>query len=342
MTLRNGRLVLVGLCVLGLPSHLTQSAGAQVPSGPVVTTLVLFAGTPAGLFDSRDWGSVWRAVEPISTTGADQRQPGAVHAILPLGPLVFVGDDLGLVVSEDYGQTWRRRDVAGPVLSIMASRYPVADPTLFVGTSNGLLRSRDAGVHFDPLSLQGTAVTRIEWPGPALVVATGRGVLRSDDGGETFEAPGAGLPGGEARAFALSSFFAADPAMFASVGSEGVLYSADGGRAWRPSGLAGGTVTDLVWLGPYVYAVSDAGLFRSEDAGRMWKPLGEGLEGRRLRRLLFPSAPQSGAEALVATDDGVYRSFDGGHHWQRVGLQGQVVNCVATFPPPAPLPRKRR
>jgi len=319
---------------------LAGRAAAQVNSGPIVTTLVLFAGTPAGLFLSRDWGARWDAVEVEG--GSSTRAVGSVRSILPLGPLVFVGGDTGMLVSQDYGQTWQRRDVAGPVLTMTASRYPVADPTLFVGTSRGLLRTRDGAGHFDALPLTGTPVTRIEWPGPALLVATGRGVLRSDDGGDTFSEPGTGLPTGTVLALAPSSLFAVDPSLFASVGSEGVFYSADGGRSWKPSGMAGRTVTDLIWLGPYLYAVSDAGLFRSEDAGGTWRPFGEGLAGRRLSRLLFPSAPQSGGEAVVATDDGVYRSFDGGQLWQAVGLGGHAVHCIATFPPPELLSGKKR
>lgn len=341
MTSRQAR-ALIGLALLGSMWPLAPHVVAQLQSNPMVTTLVLFAGTPAGLFASRDWGDAWQPVKRLGANGEDPRQLGVVHAILPLGPLVYAGGDNGLLVSGDYGQTWQRLDVAGPVLAIMTSRYPEADATLFVGTSGGLLRSRDGGVRFEPLALTGTPVTRIEWPGPALLVATGRGLLRSNDSGETFEEAGVGLPPGVAHAFALSSFFAIDPTLFASVGSAGVSFSSDGGRTWRASGLAGRTVTDLIWLGPYLYAVSDAGLFRSEDAGRTWIPFGEGLTGRRLGRMLFPTAPQSGAEALVTTDDGVYRSFDGGQRWQPVGLRGQVVNCVATFPPPESLPRKKR
>jgi photosystem II stability/assembly factor-like uncharacterized protein len=343
MTSRQARLASVGLLLTAVWSLLlAPRALAYLQSGSMVTTLVLFAGTPAGLFASRDWGDVWQPVERPGAKGEDPRQIGAVHAILPLGPLVYVGGDNGLMVSADHGQTWQRREVPGPVLAILAPRYPEADPTLFVGTPGGLLRSHDGGVRFEPTALAGTPVTRIEWPGPALFAATGRGLRRSDDSGDTFEEVGSGLPAGAANAFALSSFFAVDPTLFVSVGSEGVFYSADGGRSWRVSGLAGQAVTDLIWLGRSLYAVGNAGLFRSEDAGRTWASFGAGLAGRRLNRMLFPTAPQSGAQALVTTDDGVYRSFDGGLSWQPVGLKGQAVHCVATFPPPEGPPLKRR
>jgi photosystem II stability/assembly factor-like uncharacterized protein len=241
------------------------------------------------------------------------------------------------------GETWKRLSFPGEVLSILASRFhPIADPTLFVGTHGGLLRSRDAGTEFESLDVRGAPVLRMDWPGPALLLATGRGVLRSDDGGGTWKGPGAGLPQGAARSLAVSSFFAVDPTLFTSVGSSGIFYSADGGASWVPKGLPGHTVNDIIWFGPYVYAAADEGLFRSEDAGATWKPLGTGLAGRRVRQLVFPGYPDSGAEALVATDDGIFRSFDGGHTWSRMGLQGEAVTCIATFPPPSRIQPSRK
>jgi photosystem II stability/assembly factor-like uncharacterized protein len=304
----------------------------QRPDSNIITTLILFAAAPSGLYRSRDWGGSWRLVE--ARGGDDPQQVGPVQAILPVGPDVYVGGANGLAVSRDFGESWKRLDLAGPIVSLLASRYAIADPTVFAGTPGGLLRSRDAGLKFEPLGPAGTPVFRMEWPGPALLAATGRGVLRSDDSGDSWKPPGTGLPPGPARALAPSAFFVVDPTLFTSVGSAGVFYSADGGASWSAKGLAGHTVNDLVWFGPYVYAAAEEGLFRSEDAGATWKPLGEGLAGRRVRQLLFPAAPDSGAEALVATDDGIFRTFDGGHHWARVGLQGEAVSRVATFPPP--------
>jgi len=113
MTLRNGRLVLVGLCVLGLPSHLTQSAGAQVPSGPVVTTLEYEpgAGTKAARIVSiaNDIARMLRAqsvrVIPAlpgrSTVGIEI--PSEQRSVIRFGDVVksarFRSDDLTLPVA---------------------------------------------------------------------------------------------------------------------------------------------------------------------------------------------------------------------------------------------------
>jgi photosystem II stability/assembly factor-like uncharacterized protein len=332
MTQRSGPAI---ASLLSLATVLAGGLAWPQAQAPVVTSLTLFAGSPAGLWRSRDWGGTWELA-----------RPGAVHTILPFGPRVFAGGQGGVLVSEDFGQSWTDVTLESAVLAILPSRYPLSDPTVFAGTDNGLLKSDDGGRTFRATTVVGTAVNRLDWPGPDLVLATGRGVLFSPDSASTFRAPGTGLPAGEVRALALSSFFAVDPVVFAGVAGQGVFRSSDGGRTWAPSGLASHVVNDLVWLGPILYAATDQGLFRSEDAGGRWSPLGEGLAGRAALRLMFPLAPDSGAEAFLGTDQGVYRTTDGGLHWTRSGLAAERVLCLATFPPPAPLlnrgKRKRR
>jgi ligand-binding sensor domain-containing protein len=316
-------------------------AWPQVGAGPVVTSLTLFAGTSGGLWRSTDWGQRWDRAEG-KPEGDSLKGVGAVHSILPVGTRVYLGTDTGLLLSDDFGQTWKRSELTKPVLAVMPSRYPLSDPTVFAGTAEGLFRSRDGGRTFAPTPLAGTPVTRMEWPGPALVVASGRGVWISMNAADTFQGPGEGLPPGAVGALAVSSFFAADPVLFAAVGAQGVVRSQDGGRTWKPSGLDGISVSDLVWLGPILYAATERGLFRSETAGGTWSPLGEGLAGAVPVRFLFPLAPASGAEAFLATDRGLFRTADGGLRWIPSGLAGEAVLAVGTFPPADPVRRGRR
>jgi photosystem II stability/assembly factor-like uncharacterized protein len=310
-------------------------------SGPVVTTLTIFAGTDSGLWRSSDWGYRWDRAQG-SDRGESLKEIGAVRSILALGPRVYVGADTGLYVSDDFGQTWARTGLEVAVGAVMPSRYPQSDPTLFAGTATGLLRSVDGARTFVATAARDMWIHRLEWPGPALVIATARGVLFSKDGAATVAPAGTGLPAGDARALAVSSYFIVDPVLFAGVGTSGVYRSQNGGATWTASGLDGHTVTDLVWLGPFLYAASDRGLFRSEDAGRTWTPLGEGLKDVVPSRLLFPLAPDSGAEAFVGTDKGVFRTADGGLHWTSAGLTGEHVRCLGTFPPPEKVQRGRR
>lgn len=334
----------VGSAVLAaalLFAAVLPAARAQV-SGPVVTTLTLFAGTPAGLWRSQDWGARWQRV--IGTPrGVSLEDAGAAHTVLAIGPRVWAGFERGLFFSDDFGETWAAAPVASAVHAVLPSRYPQADPTVFAGTAAGLLKSDDGGRSFHDTPLRGVAVTRVLWPGPALVVATARGVRVSTDAAATFAEAGSGMPAEEVGALALSSFFAVDPVAFAGVGTRGVLRSGDGGKSWAPSGLDGHRVSDLEWLGPFLYAATDKGLFRSQDAGASWTPLGEGLAPAAVpRRFLFPLAPASGAEAFLATDSGIFRTSDGGSRWSAVGLAGERILCVGTFPPPEPLRKKGR
>jgi photosystem II stability/assembly factor-like uncharacterized protein len=322
---------LVALAVAA--ATLLTAAGSFAQSPTTITSLTLFAGTREGLWRSGDWAQSWQRVTG-GTTGVRLDTLGPARLVVPMGPEVYVAGDGGLYVSEDFGETWEILSPTTGVRSLLFSRWPQADPTVFVGTGRGLLRSRDGGRTFDPTPIPTGPVHRLEWPGPALVVASGAGLLVSKDEGETFADPGPGLPPGGVVAMALSSFFAVDPVLFVAPLAGGVFRSADGGATWEASGLAGEIVRDLIWLGPFLYAAADAGFFRSEDGGRSWTRLSSS-PGRPVK-LMFPLAPAAGLEAFLATDRGVFRTPDAGQTWALAGFEGQEVLTVATFPPPRP------
>jgi len=320
-----GPLALVGAVLLA------GGSAAAVQNDARITSLTLFAGTAEGLWRTDDWGARWTRVVG-NPSGVRVDTIGAVRAVLPRGPEVYVAGDAGLFVSTDFGDTWQVLSATGGIRSLLLSRWPQADPTVFAGTDQGLLRSRDGGRTFEPTALGGASVDRLEWPGPALVVASARGVLVTTDEGRTLSGPGPGLPEGAVRAIVLSSFFGADPVAFAAPESGGVYRSGDGGATWSPAGLAGERVSDLVWLGPFLYAAGSGGLHRSEDAGRSWTRLS--LAPAEPRRLVFPLAPAAGLEAFLATSRGVYHTADAGQSWRPAGLDGQDVFVVATYPSP--------
>ena len=135
----------------------------------------------------------------------------------------------------------------------------------------------------------------------------------------------------------------------------GVLKTTDGGESWteitRNSGLPPAGLVGRIGVAvsransTRVYALVEhdsGGLFRSEDAGRTWSPLGEGLKGVVPVRLLFPLAPESGAEAFLGTGQGVFRTADGGMRWESAGLKDETVLCIGTFPAPERPPQKGR
>ena len=324
------RVLLAGILVA---ATLLAAAEGSAQSSTIVTSLTLFVGTHEGLWRSGDWAQSWERVTG-GTTGVRLDSLGAARLVVPMGPEVYVAGDSGVYVSNDFGDTWMPLSATTGVRSLLFSRWPQADPTVFAGTGRALLRSRDGGRNYDPTPLPAGPVHNLQWPGPALVVASGRGVMVSNDGGESFTGPGTGLPEGGAVAMALSSFFAVDPVIFAAPLAGGVFRSDDGGVTWEESGLGGEIVRDLIWLGPFLYAAADGGFFRSDDTGGMWTKLSES-PGRPVE-LMFPLAPAAGLEAFLATDQGVFRTVDAGQTWHLAGFQGQEVLSIATFPPPRP------
>jgi photosystem II stability/assembly factor-like uncharacterized protein len=331
----------VGFWLVAAPALAQAPTPTPRPSvEPVVTSLTIFAGTADGLWRTRDWGATWRRAESLPP-GDDLRELKDVRALRLTGARVLAGGSGGLYVSDDFGQTWARWTSSFSVLDVLTSRYPQADRTTFIGTNRGLWKTEDDGKNWKPTGLSDTPVYRIEWPGPALVVATGRGVLVSSDGGASFAARGEGFPSGDVRALVLSAFFQIDPSLMAGLNGHGVERSSDGGNSWASAGLEGREINDIAWLGPTLYAATDAGLFKSEDLGKTWTLANHQLTGR-VARLLFPLMPDSGAVVFAATDTGVLRSDDGGNNWRASGMDNQEVLSIATFPAPErAIPRRK-
>jgi len=317
---------------------LVVAAAVSAQQGRIVTSLTLFAGTAEGLWRSTDWAGSWALVQG-RPSGVRLDGIGAVRAIHTVGSQVWLGGDGGLYHSDDFGETWAALSLTSGIREALPSQWPQAEPTVFLGTGDGVLRSRDGGRTFERTALVAAAVHRLEWPGGALVAACDRGLLVSRDEGRHFEGPGRGLPEGPVRATALSSFFIVDPVLFAAPASGGVYRSSDGGTTWTSCGLSGERVGDLVWLGPFLYAAGENGFYRSQDAGASWTRLS--ASPGTPARLMFPLAPAAGLEAFLATDRGLFRTADAGEHWTPAGFAGQVVLTVATFPPPEPQSGKK-
>lgn len=332
------RLRLAGAVALALALALVAGR-AETQQPATVSSTTLFVGTAEGLWRSTNWGGSWQRVLGKSTSGVSLDGLGAVRDIVALTTDVWVVGEGGLFRSPDFGESWTQFSSMSGLTAVLVPRWPQGDPSVFVGTGSGLLRSLDSGKTWVRRGAAEMVVGRIEWPGPAMVLACDKGLLITLDEGATYAAQGEGLPAGPVVAMALSSYFAVDPVAFAAPASGGVFRSSDGGRKWVSVGLEGQKVADLVWLGPFLYAAAETGFYRSQDVGATWTRLSD--SPGRPARLMFPLAPAAGTEAFLATDRGLFRTNDAGEHWTPSGFTGQPVLDVATFPPPDPVRSKK-
>jgi hypothetical protein len=199
--------------------------------------------------------------------------------------------------------------------------FTVVGPDRFLGSGHpdgrdrlppflGLIRSRDAGRSWEPISLLGKRDFHALEAAGRRVYGYGsdfesheQALLVSDDRGRSWEEQNAPEP------FLSLAADPTDPERVAASGADGVYRSDDAAASWRRVHKLGGLVA---WTeAPALVLVSDDGLVWSADAdGSRWQPVGT-LGGR-------PAALEaSGKNLYAALHDGtIKRSVDGGHTWE--------------------------
>ena len=152
--------------------------------------------------------------------------------------------------------------------------------TLFLGTHNGFLQSKDEGRTWGPVPLLGAAkgidvMTLVADPSDPRIAYAGtheRGVLQSRDGGKTWEAVNSGLAGRDVHALTI------DPnkpkTLHAWVVDKGLYRTTDGGVRWvrvddgpeNPEVKALASINIPTGMGGiFLYAGTATGLYRNPD-----------------------------------------------------------------------------
>lgn len=264
----------------------------------------LFAGTPVGLFRSRDGGATFDDVdlglgEPASVAGLF-RAPGRLFAVTSAGEAHRVA----LLRSDNGGATWER--LPAPAATAYWSLLANAPQRLLLATTFGLFASFDDGKSWQAApELRGVSVLDLAADGASADTVYASGfvpgfrftpaelrVFRSDDGGRTWERIDAGLTGPSVTQMA------ADPDrpghLFGIVGFS-LRESTDGGGTWQlKSSFAtlAPLVTELLAAGDRTLyaATSGHGVFRSRDDGATWEPINAGLRGLDVRALALDAS----------------------------------------------------
>jgi len=185
-------------------------------------------GGNLGFIASRDGGKSWQQLSPGVSGPVDFHQMDVSKS----DPKVIYGNFGGLQVSRDGGLTWKR--VGRPIGTIIDLAISSRDSsTLFVGTQEGLLISRDGGQTLQPGMLQTKPVTMVETTrdGEVYVFMYEVGLLRAREPELNWEKAGTGLDG------QVLMHLASDPAdgarLFAVAHGNVLLASTDRGKTWR-------------------------------------------------------------------------------------------------------------
>ncbi|MFQ5657762.1 MAG: WD40/YVTN/BNR-like repeat-containing protein [Candidatus Methylomirabilales bacterium] len=187
---------------------------------------------------------------------------------------------------------------AGPIVALVITLSPVLAPalqemdhvhalvmppgshTLFLGTHNGLLTSKDEGQTWVTVPLPKApkgidVMTLVADPSNPQVLYAGtheRGVLRSRDGGKTWEDVNTGLGGRDVHAMTINPNL--PKVLHAWVVDKGLYRTTDGGETWArvDDGPENPEVKTLASVnistgmgGIYLFAGTATGLYRNPD-----------------------------------------------------------------------------
>jgi photosystem II stability/assembly factor-like uncharacterized protein len=302
---------------------------------------VLFVGTADdGVLRSEDGGTSW--------SGANAGLLDLAALTIAVSPRLvqdrtaFAGTATALYRSRNGGRSWREVELGlnEPAIQMLALSPRFEDDRLvLVGTeADGLLRSDDAGVNFEPvpeLAGRGISALTISLDGRTIVVAAGTEALRSDDGGLTWHV----LP--EAPSLILSL------ALVSSEGGESVLaglYREGAARldgdAWQlsRSGLTARLLTSLTASPTFaddrmLFATSlDDGVLVSRDAGHSWTRAWPDDADPSVAALALSPAYSTDRTILASAGDEMLRSVDGGQTWGALPAEVAPLRVLAPLP----------
>jgi len=317
----------------------------------------LAARTSSGLWRSANGGDTW--------TSWNAGLPPDLSGAAGLGSLTLAPGDQDIAFLTVYqtlyrsqaGRPWKRIGQV-PVNSFAYVNTLLALPgaALLAGQDGentlatpGILRSRDGGKTWQPLSLTGETVYELSYlPAVGRVVALARsGAFYSSDLGTTWKRTGSGVAAARVTSLAVAGAGGQVLVAGLEVCSRGIARSADGGQTWqlqetRAPGVSYGASVrwDVLSIASApsrplrVYAVTNNNLLRSDNGGITWSQNGGVRGDHRAVVAVHPTNPDS---VFVAGQSGLSRSLDGGRTW-RVVLSEYPFNDVTTvvFDPDQP------
>jgi photosystem II stability/assembly factor-like uncharacterized protein len=284
----------------------------RAPETVYVGTLGTGSTTHGHVYKTTDAGQHWRSTEHgnsgwtrVDALAADPQHPGTLYA----------GTGVAVYKTVNGGRSWVgwNRGLLPPP--------PVIKPGRVSGTP-GWRRAEGwvTSLAVDPTNSN-------------VVYAAAGGVRKSTDGGHTWKVvfwKRHSLLGGVIQLLVTPT----RPHMIYAMVADGsvnnftsVYESADGGTAWRPTGLRhvrnrDGWGDSLVFVPKRpttLYAAIGHSVFRSTDAGRSWQSITSGLPGQTIADLAVdPRQPGTVYAAVASKTGAIYKKTNGGRSWRRI------------------------
>ncbi len=250
--------------------------------------------------------------------------------------LCFAACASGLYRSQDAGGSWARLP-AFPELATTALALSPAfaeDRSVFAAVKGGVLRSSDGGDSWfttafaAPPPVFSALVVSPDFArdGMLLAATLEDGVFSSVDRGLRWQPWNFGLFDLNALCLALSPTWIEDETAY--VGTETGLYrSANGGRAWRPTGFPAELAPAQCLAcfresgagGHALLAGTESkGLHVSTDGGEAWERLAADAIDGAVNQLHLREDSHGSFRLYAMTDDGVMRSDDCGRGWSEL------------------------
>ena len=221
------------------------------------------------IFRSTDFGDSW---DDITPTNAWQ-----VMGLPPEIKLVATGETLlamerGMVRSTDGGDTWLPRQLPGtsPPMDRFSSTVVVNDSTIYVGSSDGLYRSTDAGISWDAVNINqqnwGGIYNLIAYKGenmpPTLYAMFGGEIVKTTDKGSSWRTIQMGTP--------MTAPVREEPPTFTQIREfGGILYT----KTMGSHGPGNAHKTGLYRISAEsntVMPIQDLPIFDSNELSRFW------------------------------------------------------------------------
>lgn len=245
-----------------------------------------YVGSSVGFFRSTDGGSTW------ARAGSGLPNHGEIRSLTPVprspGVLFAIAREIAYR-TDDFGNTWQPVTLGAWFTPASFEVDPLADATLYVCGSGGVLKSTDGGMTWLP-SNKGLPSARLLW--------------------ELVMDP---LTAGTIYA----------------VGDEKLYKSLDGAASWKRLStpyrwFSGPLAVDTVVPGRLYAGGSAAGLFVSDNGGATWHLETIGLSAISVRSIALD--PSVSDLIYVATEEGLYRSRTAGTKWSR--LTKRIGQCA--------------